>query len=113
MKNSFNFSYRYDKFSDKEFTTIRGSSAENDYKVGQIVDIKVNRKTIGKVEILKIERKRIKDIPLELLKKDGEYPDHKIHNHQDFIDLINSFRRFHFVSSDLMFLTLFYLTWKV
>ncbi len=111
MKEAFNFSQHYYKLDDAIFTTIRGSSAGNDYKIGQTVKIKVKRKMLGEAKIMQMERVRIKDIPLSTLKTDGEYPDRIINSHQDFIDLLNEFRRFNFISSVLQFVTIFKITW--
>ena len=111
MKKRFNFSEYYHKFDDDRFTTIRGTNSAADYGIGQIVDIKVKRKIIGKARHYNYDRKCIKDIPLELLKKDAEYGDHQINSRQDFIDLINRFRRFHKVNSELECLVIHYLVW--
>ncbi len=39
------------------------------------------------------------ELPLDVLKKDGEYPGFTIRHHADFMALINSFRRFNKLES--------------
>ena len=107
MKTYFNFHKAYKKFEEEEFTTIRGRSAAEDYKVGQRVDILLNRERLFGGKITSKRKARIKDIPLSVLQKDGEYKFYKIYSKQDFIDLINRFRRYHKIGSEDTVVTIF------
>ena len=111
MKTSFNFSEYYNKFNDKRFTTIRGVDSPKNYFDGMVVDINVKRKKIGRAVIDCHEQKRISEIPLEILKTDGEYPGLVIKTKQDFIDLINRFRRFYKITDEHILVTVWFLRW--
>ena len=114
MKESFNFSKYYHKFEspDGEFTTVRGEGASKEYSIGQEVKIKVNRILIGMAIIGNIERLKIADIPIETLQRDAKHKGSNVVGRQDFINLLNGFRRFNFISSELQFVTLFSLKWR-
>lgn len=61
------------------------------YKCGP-VEIQLKKEFYCDAEIYNIGQGKISDLPLTMLVLDGEYPGHAIFNHQDFIDLLNSFR---------------------
>ena len=70
------------------------------YELGQEVDIILNKKKLFRGKIVHMEVKKLKDIPLTLLKSDGEFPGFTIHSTRDFIGLLNSLRKFSKISSD-------------
>ncbi len=110
MKDTFNFSHNYYKFERPIFSTIRGTDACLQYKIGQIVKIKINRRLIGTAKIVNKTQSAIRDISIDFLKMDAEYPGREINSHQDFCDLLNEFRRFNKlnVNSEV---SVFFLEW--
>ena len=86
------FTHNYYKLSKKRFTTIRSKNYLNrkGLRAGNIVKINYPN-GVFTAKIVKIEIKRICDIPLELLKEDVEYEGFTIKTHKDFVDLLNSF----------------------
>lgn len=88
------FTHEYYKLKEQEFTTIRGKTSINKYKVGECVKIILKADVIGTAEVVRLEKTEIGKIPLGILKRDGEFPGFEINSHRDFIGLINSLRRF-------------------
>lgn len=86
------YSHDYYKMDWPTHTTIRGFnwSKKKEIYVGAIVKETFPSKT-NISEILDIWTEPIKNLSLEMLKEDGEYPGHPINSHQEFCDLINSF----------------------
>jgi len=70
--NKIKFSFFWDKLNYPTFTTIRSIKyvKQNNLKTGQIVEIYVKNKFLFFAKITNIEIKQIKDIPLDVLKKD-------------------------------------------
>lgn len=86
------FRHKFYKLYKDEFTTIRSKKyvKNNRLSIGEIVNIK---SPIGNfnVEVTDIKIRKICDIPLDILKEDGDYPNFEIKLHQDFVDLLNTF----------------------
>jgi len=85
------FRHRYHKLAQPEFTTIRGKSQFKRRKVGDRVTI-ATPDGLFFAEIVALELKRVRDLPLEFLKADAEYPGCVIGRHEHFVNLLNSFR---------------------
>jgi hypothetical protein len=92
-KNYFNYSHPYYKLDEEEYTTIRGLDSLDDYELNQKIDAKRDYEIYHVAIIIKIESRKISSLSLEFLKKDCEYPGFEINSKQEFIDLINSFRK--------------------
>ena len=91
-----NFSKEYYKFDLERFTTIRGTKgAYSRLGIGNDVQININSNIIGDARILNIMNMRIKDIGIYELKLDADCNGVDIRSYNDFIELINSHRRFH------------------
>lgn len=88
------FSKDYTKLSFDVFPTIRSPNyAESrELGIGSRVEIRIKNKTFFLCEIIAIETKKLKNIPLAFLKYDAA--PHPINSHQDFADLINSFTQY-------------------
>jgi hypothetical protein len=87
----FNFAHKYFKLNSERFTTTRGISNLKKYQKGDIVEIFLNSRHFCYCQIFNISVKPISKIPLRFLKMDGEYFGFKIKNHQEFVNLLNSF----------------------
>lgn len=109
LKKFFNYSHYYNKLCNDEFTTIRGRSAIGSYEVGQLVENRVEGACVAKAEILRIVQKRICDIEVSELCDDAAYDGYSIDSRQDFIDLLNSFRRFNKIKDANEIVTIFYM----
>jgi len=90
------FSHDYYKFQYPQFTTIRGKTYPDTHKLKPrtLAQIVVLKKVLVLIRVKKIHYKTIRKIPLEILKKDAEYPGFTIQTQSDFVNLINTFRRF-------------------
>jgi hypothetical protein len=88
----FNFSHKYYKLREDEFTTIRSIhySKEHNLTIGQVGMITIDRVPFTWVKIVKWEDKRICDIPLDLLKKDVAYGEFMINTYAEFVDGLNT-----------------------
>lgn len=95
--NTINFTHEYDKLYKPTFTTIRGKTWIDKYSVGDEFDIAIKNEFWYRAEINNIELRRIKDISLEVLKEDVSPL--KCESHDDFIQILNSFRRFNKLKS--------------
>lgn len=86
------FRHNYYKLGKLQFTTIRGKSWMKKLRAGMKVELDT---LTGKrlATVIKIELKIIREIPLDVLKLDGEYPGFEIDNHLAFVSLLNSFRQ--------------------
>lgn len=87
------FAHNYYKLDCVEFTTIRGAGRINKHKFGDIVNIEAPGRKFA-ARIIYLEKKKLSDIPLETLKKDGEFHGFTVRNHLDFMGLVNSMRQF-------------------
>ena len=85
------FRHAYYKLAKDKFTTIRGAAQFKRLKVGQRVPVETPTGNF-EAEITALELKRVDAMPLEFLKADAEYPGERITCHQDFVNLLNSFR---------------------
>ena len=85
------FLHRYHKLSQPVFTTIRGKTWLKKFRVGEVAEV-VERHGNFTVTVEAAELRRVRDMPLQFLKDDAEYPGFVIRSAQDFIDLLNSFR---------------------
>lgn len=92
-----NFTHEYNKLRKSTFTTIRGKTWAEKYSVGDEVDVTVKNEFWYRAEINNLELRSIKDILLEVLKKD--VAPLKCESHDDFIQILNSFRRFNKLKS--------------
>lgn len=92
-KDYFNYSHSYYKLDQNEYTTIRGLDSLDYYEVNQEIKTKRDYEIVHSVIITKIERRPINSLPLRFLKNDCEYPGFEINSKEEFIDLINSFRK--------------------
>ena len=99
-----NFSHKYNKLDDDVFTTIRGRTKINQLKVDEVYDICIRKERIFTAKIVKLSLRKIKDMPIKLLKKD--IAPMQMKTHQDFIDLLNTFRRFNKIESENELLTI-------
>lgn len=88
----FNFQHDYYKLKEDEFTTIRGKTNFEKIKGDVPVVIQKDRKFFCYAKLEKKILVPISELTLEFLKKDAEAPNVVINSHQDFVDLINSFR---------------------
>ena len=115
MKGSFKYAHLYDKFECACFSTIRGKDSIRHYKIGQVVDNIVKGKSIGKSKIRQISQQRISDIKLSILVADGQCSDDDIFikSKRDFVELLNSFRRFRKIKDGGEVVTIFYMEWRI
>ena len=88
------FFHGYYKLEEPVFTTVRGAGRIDKHKIGELVQVSVMGVILFTAEIIGMEKKRLSDIPLEVLKKDGEFHGFTIRNRYDFMGLINSMRKF-------------------
>jgi len=96
IKDHFYYSHPYYKLSEKEYTSIRGLDSLDYYELNQKINTKfkeqddyLNHSAI----IFKIETKKISSLSLKFLKKDCAYPGFEINSKEEFIVVINSFRK--------------------
>ncbi len=85
------FGHAYYKLDANVFTTIRGKSYFKALKIGEQITANYKGKKF-QTEIVNLELKTISEIPLNVLKLDTEYPGFVIASHEDFVNLINTFR---------------------
>jgi len=89
----FNFSHEYHKLRDPEFTTIRSikynTAPKRNFSWNAIGWVSVNRRRRKIIKVKNFKDEEIGDIPLNVLKKDVEYPGFTIETHQDFVDGLN------------------------
>ena len=95
----FTFRHAYHKLGRPVFTTIRGKGHFKKLKVGQRVLLECPSASSGGIWrgqaaalVTGLELRRVRELPLELLKADAEWPGNTIGEHQHFINLLNSFR---------------------
>jgi len=91
------FRHRYYKLEKPEFTTIRGKGKFKQLKIGQTVLVEMpGHSFTGRVgfaaTVQGLELRRVRDMAIEFLKADAEYPGCCISTHQQFVNLLNSFR---------------------
>lgn len=89
-----NFSHSYMKLDSKCFTTIRSIHylRNHEIKVGDKVIITLKKQFDGYAYVVAFYSTSIERMPLRLLKFDAnQYEKVPISDHQDFIDLLNSF----------------------
>lgn len=83
-----NFSKHWDKLDKKQFTTIRGKSHPERHRLnaGDIVLITVKRRPLFYAQIIRFEKKKIRDIDLELIKEDVRYMGNAVESHEEFVE---------------------------
>lgn len=89
MRKRINFGKKYDKLSKERFTTIRSPNfiQEKGLKIGDIVEITLNRELLFKAVIENFEIKPINRMELTLLKDDvAPEPCNSI---DDFVKIMN------------------------
>lgn len=88
-----NFSYHYDKLFEEDYTTIRGRTKINKYKVGELLDVQVKKRHHHYVEVISKGNIRLKDIPLPILKQDAAHGDNAwpVNCLDDFIQGLQKF----------------------
>lgn len=86
------FQHKYTKLSLHRFTTIRGVAFAKNLAIGDTV-LCTTPWGNHHAKVVSKEIQRIYLIPLEVLKFDAEYPGFVINDHNDFVELVNSFRR--------------------
>jgi len=86
------FAHNYYKLENDKFTTIRGVKylEQKGKKVGDTFKI-ITPKGEFDCILEKIEYRKICNLPLNMLKNDGEYDGFEIKSHQEFVNLLNSF----------------------
>lgn len=85
------FRHRYHKLAKPVFSTIRGKARFKKYRIGQTLTCETPDGNFTAV-VTALEIKRVKDIPIEFLKADAEFPGCTLSNHTQFANLLNSFR---------------------
>jgi len=93
IKDYFNYSHPYYKLEEEEYTSVRGLDSLDYYELNQEIDAKRDYEIYHSATIVYIETLKIRFMSLEFLKKDCEYPGFEINSKEEFIDLINSFRK--------------------
>jgi hypothetical protein len=90
-----NFAHHYYKLIGSRFTTIRGETwpRRKGLIAGDLVQINVDGIKQGIAEVVDIQHTRLRDISLDVLQRDGDYPGGRIETKRDFLQLINSFRK--------------------
>jgi len=91
--STIDFKHNYNKLYRDDFTTIRGKSWFYRLKEKQKIIITMNKEFFCHAEVQAKTIFKIANIGFEILKADAAYPGFRIRNRQDFIDLINSFRK--------------------
>jgi len=84
-----NFTHNYYKLNNYVFTTIRTTNCSTNYNPTVIITKKsffVCYANVHSINFIKL-----KDIPLEALKFDVEYPNFSIESHDEFIAFLNTF----------------------
>ena len=89
MKNSINFSKKYDKFHNDIFTTIRGKTAFKQYEKNDIIQVLIKYKYSFHAKILNKKVKWISEIPLDVLQKD--IAPQTCNSHEEFAEMMDSF----------------------
>lgn len=97
------FSHFYDKLEKDVFTTIRGKSVFDTFKVGKEFDIQIFGQVYFQAKIIRIEKREIFQIPLRELQEDCS--PFLIPSHLAFLVFINRFRRFYKLKSVNEFVT--------
>ena len=92
------FKHPYYKLKSNIFPTCRGKSTLRKYSPDTPVQI-IDPSGEYIAVIIDATWRRIEDLSLAFLKIDGNYPGHDIKDHHDFVDLLNSFRRFNKIKS--------------
>ena len=85
------FRHRYYKLEQAEFTTIRGKGWMKKLAVGDMVQVDVPG-GFWCATVTGLELRRVRDMPVEFLKADAEYPGCTLGTQQQFVNLLNSLR---------------------
>lgn len=91
MDTRITFRHRYYKLAQPEFTTIRGKGKFKSLRVGQTLPVEWPGGEC-RATVTALELRRVKDMPVAFLKTDAEYAGCVISTHQQFVNLLNSFR---------------------
>lgn len=93
MKDYFFYTHPYYKIELNEYTSVRGLDSLDYYKLNQKIEAKRDYGIHHSAIIIKIETRKISSLSLNFLKKDCEYPGFEINSKEEFIQVINSFRK--------------------
>ncbi len=94
-RTSINFSERYYKLNFNEFPTVRGRTWLKDLKKGMVFDITIQHKPFCKARLKSYSLQKIGELSLAFLALDGDYKDYHISTKEEYLALLNRFRRFH------------------
>lgn len=103
------FAHYYYKLANDEFTTVRGESWSRRVRSHQHFQIEVAGKLFAYCVLQEVEVVPIAELSLQFLKEDAEYPGLEISSSQDFVDLLNSFRRGNSLLTETALVTVLYL----
>jgi len=93
MKDYFFYTHPYYKIELDEYTSVRGLDSLDYYELNQKIEAKRDYGIHHSAIIIRIETRKISSLSLEFLKKDCEYPGFEINSKEEFIQVINSFRK--------------------
>lgn len=82
------------------FCTFRGLVFLTKFKPKQVLDVLVNHKHLFFAKVIRLDRIKISDVSIEILKKDTMLNGKsKVNCHQDFVNILNSFRKYNKIQS--------------
>lgn len=108
-----NFSQMFDKLVDPNlfpeynkyygpftFCTFRGLTYLTKFKANQLVDVLVNFRHIFFAKVVRVDKVRICDIGIDILRKDTMLSGKsRVNSHRDFIIVLNSLRKYNKIES--------------
>lgn len=86
------FKHEYFKLQNEVFPTVRGKSSK--YKPEEFLNVVTPSKKFV-VQVLSVDYKAIKELTTAFMDLDGTHGEYHVYNYLRFIELLNSFRRFH------------------
>jgi hypothetical protein len=90
-----NFSERYYKLDREVFPTVRGKIWFSDIKRGQVFEITVKDRYFCHARVKSKIVVKLGELSLGFLRTDGNYDGFRVRRREDYLELLNRFRRFH------------------
>lgn len=89
-----------EKFGPFTFCTFRGMGYLDRLKNDQLLDVMVNYKHLFFARVIQFDKIKISDVSIEILKKDTQINGKSVvKNHQDFVNALNSLRKYNKIDS--------------
>ncbi len=89
IKDTINFSKKWDKLNKPVFPTVRGKTAIGQYIKGDIIQVLIKKKYSFHAKIINMQLRAIKNIPLSTLQED--VAPRKCESHEQYAEILDSF----------------------